>query len=163
MPIRIASEESFLSGAEAGNVFGLPDADPSAPQLRPGISLCMIMKNEERFLDRCLASVADCVDEMCIVDTGSTDPSVEIAKKSGARLSFLEWPGDFAKARTASLEPASYRWILSLDADEELAPECRESLKLVRSAPAALDAVSVRIHNLTDASSGESVYTHYLP
>lgn len=163
MPIRIASEESLLSGLDAGNVFGLPDADPTMEQKPAGISLCMIMKNEERFLEQCLASIADCVDEICIVDTGSTDRSIEIAKKYGARLEFMEWPNDFAKARNTSLRMAKYRWILSLDADEELVPECRAALKLIATAPVSLDAVSIRIHNLTDGTSGDSVYTHYLP
>ncbi len=163
MPIRIASEESLLSGADVGNVFGLPDADPALEQKPAGISLCMIMKNEERFLEQCLASVADCVDEICIVDTGSTDRSIEIAQKYHARLSFMEWPNDFSKARNASLAMAKYRWILSLDADEELAKECRASLKLIANVPANLDAVSIRIHNKTDSSSGDVLYTHYLP
>jgi glycosyltransferase involved in cell wall biosynthesis len=163
MPIRIASEESLLQGVDAGNIFGLPDADPARAQLPAGISLCMIMKNEERFLEQCLSSIVGCVDEICIVDTGSTDRSLEIAEKYGARLSFIEWPNDFGKARNASLEMAKYRWILSLDADEELAPECREALKLVRSAPARDTAVSIRIHNQIDGTSGDNIYTHYLP
>ena len=163
MPIRIASEESLLSGLDAGNVFGLPDADPTMEQKPVGISFCMIMKNEERFLEQCLASIAGCVDEICIVDTGSSDRSIEIAEKYGARLEYIEWPNDFAKARNASLKMAKYRWILTLDADEELVPECRESLKLIASAPVNVDAVSIRIHNRTDGTSGDNVYTHYLP
>ena len=163
MPIRIASEESLLSGLDAGNVFGLPDADPSMEQKPPGISLCMIMKNEERFLEQCLQSVVDCVDEICILDTGSTDRSVEIAKKYGAKIAYMEWPNDFAKARNASLEMATFRWIFSLDADEELVPSCREALKLIATAPVNVDAVSIRIHNRTDGTSGDNVYTHYLP
>ncbi len=89
----------------------------------PKISLCMIVKNEERFLDACLRSAAPCVDEMVIVDTGSTDRTVEIAQGHGARVLHFEWCNDFAAARNFALAHATGDWILSLDADEVLCPE----------------------------------------
>ncbi|MGR3301369.1 MAG: tetratricopeptide repeat-containing glycosyltransferase family 2 protein [Candidatus Scalindua sp.] len=84
------------------------------------ISLCMIVKNEEEFLPRCLNSVANIVDEIIIVDTGSTDRTVEIAKSFGAKVFKHPWEGDFSKARNYSLKYATCDWILILDADCEV-------------------------------------------
>lgn len=84
------------------------------------LSLCMIVKNEELHLDRCLSSVQGIVSEIIIADTGSTDLSLSIAKRYGAHLIHLPWENDFAKARNAALQEASCSWILVLDADEEL-------------------------------------------
>jgi glycosyltransferase involved in cell wall biosynthesis len=92
-----------------------------APNSR--ISLCMIIKNEEDCLNRCLDSVKDFVDEMIIVDTGSTDRTVEIAESYGARIYHHPWENDFSKHRNQSLSYATGDWILQLDADEELFAE----------------------------------------
>ena len=86
----------------------------------PTISLCMITKDEEEFLDKCLDSVKELVDEIIIVDTGSKDRTKEIAKKFGAVLIEAEWPDDFSKARNLSLEKATKDYILVLDADETI-------------------------------------------
>jgi len=85
------------------------------------ISLCTIVRDEESSLPRCLASVKNAVDELCIIDTGSIDRTVEIARASGARVEEIPWPNDFSAARNASLDLATGDWILVLDADEELA------------------------------------------
>ncbi len=87
---------------------------------RPTISLCMIVKNEERFLEQCLESVKDLVDEMVIVDTGSTDKTVEIAKKYTDKVLFHEWRNSFSEARNFSLKFVTCDWVLQLDADEKL-------------------------------------------
>lgn len=92
------------------------------------ISLCMIVKNEENNLRRCLASVVGAVDEIIVVDTGSSDGTVQVAKEFGALVHFFPWNGSFSDARNASLELATGDWILFLDADEELAGESREVL-----------------------------------
>ena len=84
------------------------------------ISLCMIVKNEEHHLPHCLDSVANAVDEIIVVDTGSTDRTVEIAERYGARVFSHPWEGSFSKARNYSLDYATSEWILILDADEEL-------------------------------------------
>ncbi|MCU0308989.1 MAG: glycosyltransferase [Thermoleophilia bacterium] len=94
---------------------------PTARAEAPRVSLCMIVKDEEAHLERCLASARAAVDEMIVVDTGSTDGSVAIAERMGARVLHHEWTGDFAAARNVSLEAATGDWILYLDADEELA------------------------------------------
>ena len=95
----------------------LPD-----PNRKPRLSVCMIVKNEERFLGQCLASVKDIADELIVIDTGSTDRTVEIAREHGAQVGNFEWCNDFAAARNASIAPATGDWILFLDADEELSP-----------------------------------------
>jgi len=87
------------------------------------LSLCMIVKDEEEMLPRTLEAVAPAVDEIIVVDTGSTDRTVEIAESFGARILHHEWTGDFAAARNVSLEAATGDWIVWLDADEVLVAE----------------------------------------
>ncbi|AQS60611.1 TPR domain-containing glycosyltransferase [Desulforamulus ferrireducens] len=93
-----------------------------------GISLCMIVKNEEKNLGRCLKSVKDVVDEIIIVDTGSSDNTVALAKEYGAKVYHYQWNDNFSEARNYSLEQAKADWILFLDADEELTSDSREHL-----------------------------------
>ena len=71
------------------------------------LSLCMIVRNEERHIKRCLESVKGLVDEIIIVDTGSTDNTVSIAKRLGANVYLHEWENDFSKARNESLKYAN--------------------------------------------------------
>lgn len=84
------------------------------------LSLCMIVKNEEDFIGKCLESVKDVVDEMVIVDTGSTDRTIEICKSHNARIEKFKWNGSFADARNYGIEKAAGEWVLWLDADEEV-------------------------------------------
>jgi tetratricopeptide (TPR) repeat protein len=101
--------------------------------LAPTISLCMIVRDEERTLARCLESVSPFVDEMVIVDTGSKDGTVSIAESFGARVIHEEWQDDFSAARNRSLEEARGGWILCLDADEIISPEAGEDLRRIAS------------------------------
>ena len=94
------------------------------------LSLCMIVRDEQEMLPGCLASLKDAVDEMVIVDTGSTDSTVEIARSFEAKVIFHEWTGSFAEARNVSLEAACGDWLLVLDADEVL---LAEDVALLRS------------------------------
>ncbi|MGR3311300.1 MAG: glycosyltransferase [Candidatus Brocadiales bacterium] len=87
---------------------------------QPSVSLCMIVKNEEKTLSRCLESVKFLVDEMVIVDTGSTDKTVEVAKGYGAKVLHKDWTDNFAEARSYAIKHVTGKWILQLDADEEL-------------------------------------------
>lgn len=86
----------------------------------PSVSLCMIVKNEEKNIGRCLDSVDGVVNEIIIVDTGSSDNTKKICGEAGAMVYDFAWTGDFAKVRNFGLEKASCDWILWMDADEEL-------------------------------------------
>ncbi|KQY82092.1 hypothetical protein ASD24_15635 [Paenibacillus sp. Root52] len=90
--------------------------------MRMGISLCMIVKDEAQHLERCLDAVRDVVDEIIVVDTGSTDDTPDIARRYGAIVMHATWSGDFARARNQSLALATNPWILVLDADEVWLP-----------------------------------------
>ncbi|WP_411675837.1 glycosyltransferase [Caproicibacter sp.] len=92
------------------------------------ISLCMIVKNEEENLTRCLNSVKDLVSEMILVDTGSTDRTVSIAREFGASVFSCPWNDSFSDARNYALSKAAGSWILVMDADEELEPEDQSAL-----------------------------------
>ncbi|GIO28076.1 glycosyltransferase [Ornithinibacillus bavariensis] len=108
------------------------------------ISLCMIVKNEEEVLARCLDSVKDIVDEINIVDTGSTDNTVEIANRYTDRVFYFEWIGDFAAARNESFKYATKDYILYLDADDVLLEEDRKKLKeLKETLDISVDSVSM--------------------
>lgn len=85
------------------------------------LSLCMITKNEGQYLDKSLNSVKDLVDEIIIVDTGSTDNTKEIAKKFTNKIYDFNWSDDFSAARNESLKYATGEWIFVLDADEIIA------------------------------------------
>jgi len=89
----------------------------------------MIVKNEAKNLPRCFESVRGVVDEMVIVDTGSTDDTVAVAERHGGRVFRFAWGNDFAAARNEAISHARGQWILALDADEALAPEARRTLR----------------------------------
>ncbi|GMK42823.1 hypothetical protein PCCS19_58830 [Paenibacillus sp. CCS19] len=92
----------------------------------PGVSLCMIVRNEEAYIETCLLSALPYVTEIIVCDTGSTDRTMAIAQSLGARVVKREWTDDFAAARNEVLSLASEPWILMLDADERLAPSAVE-------------------------------------
>lgn len=87
------------------------------------ISLCMIVKDEAATLGNALASVKDVVDEIIVVDTGSTDDTVAVAQSHAAQVHTFPWGHDFAAARNASLAHATGDWVLVIDADEVLQPD----------------------------------------
>jgi glycosyltransferase involved in cell wall biosynthesis len=93
------------------------------------LSLCMIVKDEEKYIGSCLKSIKDFVDEMIIVDTGSSDQTVDICKSFGAKVFPFPWNGSFADARNHSLEQATGDWILWLDADERVDSSDGKKLK----------------------------------
>jgi glycosyltransferase involved in cell wall biosynthesis len=101
------------------------------------LSVCIITLNEEANIARTLKSVKDIADEIVIVDSGSTDATVALARQFGARVFVEPWKG-FARQKNSALEKATCDWILSLDADEEASPELAASVKaLVTSGGAA--------------------------
>ena len=91
----------------------------------PLLSATLIVRDEERNLPDCLGSIDGVVDEVVVVDTGSTDGSVELARELGARVVSHPWRGNFSEARNLALEVARGEWILYLDADERLRPADR--------------------------------------
>lgn len=92
------------------------------------LSLCMIVKNEEDNLKRCLESVKDIVDEMIIVDTGSTDSTEQIAESFGAKIYHYPWDDSFSNARNYSMKFAVCDWILLMDGDDELEKSDSQSI-----------------------------------
>lgn len=111
------------------------------------ISLCMIVKNEEEALERCLASAADMMDEIIIVDTGSTDGTKDIAGKFTEHILGFQWIDDFAAARNYAFSQASMDYIMWLDADDVILPEGRKKLlQLKQAIRPPIDAVSMDYH-----------------
>lgn len=88
--------------------------------MAPTIGAALIVRNEESFIEGCLRSIADAVDEVVLVDTGSTDRTVAIGEAFGARVLHFPWRHDFAAARNHGLDAARSDWILYIDADERL-------------------------------------------
>lgn len=106
------------------------------------LSLCMIVKNEAEYLQGCLESIKDVVDEIVIVDTGSTDNTKQIAEKFNAKIYDFPWTNSFADARNESIKHCTGKWILYLDGDERLnkssANKIRSILKNTKSNLGAL-------------------------
>jgi len=95
----------------------------------PTITFGMIVKNEEKFLHACLESIKELADEIIVVDTGSTDKSIEIAKSFGAKIIHHKWQLNMAKARDEYIKAATKDYILSLDADERIAKQDISKIK----------------------------------
>ncbi|MGL4913798.1 MAG: glycosyltransferase [Romboutsia sp.] len=122
------------------------------------LSVCMIVKNEEKNINRCLQSIKHIADEVIIVDTGSTDETVSIAKKFGAKVIDVEWTNDFSQARNISLENATKNWILVLDADEEISFEEGAKLKNILKLNSKLEAFHLRLVNMvSNVDIGDSI------
>lgn len=109
------------------------------------ISLCMILKNEEATIERCLQSVFDIVDEIIIVDTGSTDKTKEIVKKYTDKIYDFQWIDDFAAARNYSFNHATMDYIMWLDADDILLEEDKTKLALLKETlDSSIDTVTMK-------------------
>jgi GT2 family glycosyltransferase/glycosyltransferase involved in cell wall biosynthesis/Flp pilus assembly protein TadD len=106
----------------------LPKALTETAAAKPGLSVCLIVKNEEEFIAQCLQSVRDIAAQIIVVDTGSTDRTIEIAKEFNAEIYSFPWNDDFAAARNEALKHARGEWVLSIDADEELYPEHKQTI-----------------------------------
>jgi tetratricopeptide (TPR) repeat protein len=113
---------------------------PALPEAsaEPRLSVCLIVKNEERFLARCLKSVREVASQIVVVDTGSTDRTIEIAREHGAEVHSFTWCDDFSAARNLSLLHARGDWVLILDADEELSGTHVQKLKSHLRTPGVL-------------------------
>src|SRR3712207_6391939 len=91
----------------------------------PWISLCLVARDEASFIANAIASGRDVVDEVIVVDTGSSDGTAALARAAGARVVEEEWPGDLGKAHDLPAAHARGEWVLALDADEVLDPSAR--------------------------------------
>ena len=117
------------------------------------ISLCMIVKNEESVLGNCLSSVCDLVDEIIIVDTGSTDATREIASRYTDKIFLFEWVDDFSAARNYSFSRASKDYCMWLDADDIITEENRTLfMDMKRTVGPEYDVVIMPYHYRTDAN-----------
>jgi tetratricopeptide (TPR) repeat protein len=143
-PQAIAAEGWFLE----------PPTQP-LPTRRPPVSLCMIVKDEESNLPRCLASAADLVQEIIVVDTGSRDGTKNVARRYGAKVYDFTWCDSFAAARNECLRHASGQWVFWLDADDTLDAANRQKLgTLFATLGDDLAAYLLRLHSLPDPASG---------
>lgn len=118
-------------------------ATPSSPEApwagrTPRITLCMIARNEQRFLRTCLEHACSAFDELVLVDTGSTDDTVAIAESFGAKVLHFPWCDDFSAPRNVGLQAATGDWILVLDADEFVQPGGCERIRELVQNPRAL-------------------------
>ena len=113
------------------------------------ITLCMIMRNEERLLQRCLDSVKGLVDEIIIVDTGSTDRSIAIAIENGARVLEDPWMDDFAAPRNKGIDRATKDWILIMDPDEVVSKKDHGKIRRL-TAKGGIAAYRIATRNYTN-------------
>lgn len=129
------------------------------------LSGCLIVKNEEKHLERCLKSLVNKVDEIVVVDTGSTDKTKEIAREYTEKVFEYEWKNDFAAARNYSLEKATGDWILVIDADEELVSprEALEKVALQYTDRPVVYLVQINSVNDADGSYTRSYTTRFFP
>ena len=121
----------------------------------------MIVKNEEDVLSRCLSSVQGLVEEMVVVDTGSTDSTKEVARKFTDRVFDFPWAEDFSQARNFSFSQATQQFCLWMDADDVIDPEYRQGfLELKQALPPQTDVVMLPYHAAFD-EGGRPVLTYY--
>ncbi|GAB4146038.1 MAG: hypothetical protein OHK0017_06340 [Patescibacteria group bacterium] len=100
---------------------------------QPFLSACMIVRNEESILEKSLQSIIGVVDEIIIIDTGSTDSTVEIAKKYADKVGFFKWVDDFSAARNYSVEQTNAEYVIAWDADFILDQDSRQKLIELKS------------------------------
>lgn len=122
------------------------------------VSLCMIVKNEEKILARCLDSIADLMDEIIIVDTGSTDATKKIAANYTDKIYDFTWIGDFAAARNFAFSKAGMEYIYSADADEVLDEENREAFRLLKKT--LLSEIDIVQMYYTNQLSNGTIYNY---
>ncbi len=128
------------------------------------ISLCMIVKNEEKVLGRCLDSIVDLMDEIIIVDTGSTDRTKEIAKKYTEHIYDFEWINDFSAARNFSFSKATKDYIYAADADEVLDEENRGKFRQLKEAMLPeIEIVQMRYCNQLSHGTAYNFDAEYRP
>lgn len=125
------------------------------------ISLCMIVKDEESVLKRCLKSIKDIVDEIIIVDTGSKDRTKEIAKEFTNKIYDYEWVDNFSRARNFSFSKATKEYILWLDADDVILDEDKKKfIKMKENMSNDIDVVMMK-YNTSFDENGNVIFSYY--
>lgn len=125
------------------------------------VSLCMIVKNEEAVLARCLDSIREGVDEIIIVDTGSSDATKKIAARYTDKIYDFEWIDDFSAARNFSFSKATKEFAMWMDADDVFTEADRDAfVQLKESIPQDVDVVMMRYHTAFD-EEGKPVFSYY--
>lgn len=128
------------------------------------ISLCMIVKNEEAVLKRCLDSIADLMDEIIIVDTGSTDRTKEIAADYTSKIYDYRWANDFSAARNFSFSKATMEYIYAADADELLDEENHmRFLRLKQALLPEIEIVQMKYINCSEFNTVLNSQKEYRP
>ena len=128
------------------------------------VSVCMIVKNEEKVLGRCLDSLAGIADEVVIADTGSTDGTKAIAAQHNAKIFDFPWNGDFSAARNFAFSKASMEYIYSADADEVLDEENRRKFSLLKqNLPRDAEIVQMRYANQLQYNTAYNFDTELRP
>jgi GT2 family glycosyltransferase/tetratricopeptide (TPR) repeat protein len=147
-PFQPAAETTDVAAASIGAVASADDST------KKGVSLCMIVRNEEINLPECLRTVEGLFDETVVVDTGSTDGTREAAARLGAKLFEFPWVDSFGAARNECIRHASGKWILWLDADDRLDAENRERLrKVLAGLGDERDAYAVQVRSVLDSGA----------
>lgn len=138
--------------------------DRTRPKINPDqkLSLCMIARNEEAYIAEALKSVQGIADEIIVVDTGSTDRTVELAREHGAKVFFMEWQNDFAAARNESLRHATGDWVMILDADERVPQEFKDNLRSLLIPTDQAISYLLYIRNYLHEGEEGSVLGHYM-
>ena len=121
---RVRLSNCQVGGAVAADTLTFPQVTQE-----PRLSICMIVKDEERFIEQSLESVHTIANQLVVVDTGSRDRTVSIAEECGAEVYEIEWNNDFSVARNDSLQYATGDWVLILDADEIAEPNSISALR----------------------------------
>jgi len=109
------------------------------------ISAIILTKNEEKNIARCLNSVGPIADEIIIVDSGSTDKTLDIAREYTKKIFVNPWQNDFASQRNYALQKTTGEWVLSIDADEELPAELAEEIKQFLASNKSRDYAGMRV------------------
>ena len=128
----------------------------------PTVSVCILAKNEQKNIVRAIKSVKRIADEIIVLDTGSTDKTIELATKEGAKVFQTEWKDSFAIARNEAMSHATMDWILMLDSDEALSEDASEKLKQTLVQLSNNKVYLTRITNMLDKFGSNEKYEHYV-
>ncbi len=131
-----------------------------SPRLPIPVSCCIIVKNEADRIGDCIRAVSGLVDEVVVIDSGSTDDTVAIAEAAGARVIFHEWPG-YGPQKRYSEDMARNDWVLNLDADELVTPELYNEIKTLLATGPTLNAYRIRIRNVYPGHAKPRLWADY--